>query len=167
VTASVTIRGMPRGRLAAIAIIVIALIGFGVYWFGPQYLFLDRTAAESLPSGPGAASTTVLAEGSFTSLAHESSGTARLVELGDGTVALQIEDLSVLAGPDLRVYLSMAAADAPEDDLDDEVVDLGELRANRGDLVYEIPAGTDLAGIRSVTIWCRRFEVGFGVAPLE
>jgi hypothetical protein len=166
VSVATRIRGMSRGRLATIVVVAIALIGFGVYWFGPQYLFLDRTADETLP-GSGASSTTVLVDGSFVSLAHETSGTARLVQLEDGTIALQLEELSVLAGPDLRVYLSMAAADGAEGALDDDFVDLGELRANRGNLVYEVPPGTDLAEIRSVTIWCRRFEVGFGVASLE
>ena len=29
------------------------------------------------------------------------------------------------------------------------------------------PAGTDLSAFKSAVIWCRRFAVGFGVAPLQ
>ena len=42
----------------------------------------------------------------------------------------------------------------------------GHLKANRGDQNYVIPAGTDIASFRSAVIWCVRFKVGFGVAPL-
>jgi hypothetical protein len=45
-------------------------------------------------------------------------------------------------------------------------VQLGELKANRGSHNYAIPAGADLDGLRSVVIWCKRFHVAFGSAPL-
>jgi hypothetical protein len=35
-----------------------------------------------------------------------------------------------------------------------------------GNLTYEIPDGVDLGQVQSVSVWCRRFSVGFGVAPL-
>jgi len=50
---------------------------------------------------------------------------------------------------------------------DDAFVDLGGLKGNLGSSNYLIPAGTDLSGFRSAVIWCRRFSVGFGVAPLN
>jgi Electron transfer DM13 len=31
----------------------------------------------------------------------------------------------------------------------------------------EIPTSVDLGDFRTAVIWCRRFSVGFGVAPLE
>jgi len=31
----------------------------------------------------------------------------------------------------------------------------------------KFPPGTDLSGLKSAVIWCRRFVVGFGVAPLS
>ncbi|MCH8946744.1 MAG: DM13 domain-containing protein [Acidobacteria bacterium] len=37
----------------------------------------------------------------------------------------------------------------------------------RGDQKYEIPAATDLARYRAVTIWCRRFGVNVATAPLS
>jgi len=30
-----------------------------------------------------------------------------------------------------------------------------------------VPAGLDLSRYRAVSIWCRRFSVNFGAAPLE
>ncbi|SCL13618.1 Electron transfer DM13 [Micromonospora inyonensis] len=46
-------------------------------------------------------------------------------------------------------------------------VELGRLKGNRGDQAYRIPAGTDLTGLTSVSVWCKRFAVSFGAAPLE
>ena len=40
------------------------------------------------------------------------------------------------------------------------------LEGNLGSSNYEIPAGVDLEDFESIVVWCRRFSVGFGVAPL-
>ncbi|MDP9342876.1 MAG: DM13 domain-containing protein [Actinomycetota bacterium] len=36
-----------------------------------------------------------------------------------------------------------------------------------GDQDYLVPADIDLTKYRTAVIWCRRFKVGFGVAPIE
>jgi hypothetical protein len=49
-------------RAALVAVLTVAALAFGVAWFGPQYLFIDRTVDEPPPSastgtgarGPGA-----------------------------------------------------------------------------------------------------------------
>ena len=46
-------------------------------------------------------------------------------------------------------------------------VELGSLKGNSGDQNYEIPADVDLSKYRAVTIWCNRFGVNFGTAPLS
>lgn len=45
-------------------------------------------------------------------------------------------------------------------------VSLGALKGNIGDQNYRIPAGIDLSRYRAVSVWCRRFGVNFGAAPL-
>lgn len=43
------VRAHPLGSgLGAVA--VIGALSFGIYWFGPQYLFIDRTVDEALPT---------------------------------------------------------------------------------------------------------------------
>jgi hypothetical protein len=156
------------GLTTAIVIAVVAVIGFGIFWFGPQKLFLSETASDALrgTQGGAAADVTTLSEGSFVSLAHGTTGTARIVEI-DGTTLLRFEDLDSLNGPDLVVYLSsQAATDDPSAFADTLVLDLGALEANQGDLNIEIPAGADLSEVRSAVIWCRRFTVAFGAADL-
>jgi hypothetical protein len=71
-------------------------------------------------------------------------------------------------GPDLRVYLSVLPA--PDDWYvydDEEFLDLGDLKGNIGSQNYLLPAGIDLEKWKSAVIWCRRFSVGFAVAPLD
>ncbi len=103
----------------------------------------------------------------FRSLEHGTTGSARIVELEDGSRFVRLEDLDTSDGPDLRVYLT----DQPVSDDwgvwdDGRYVDLGALKGNVGDSNYRIPEDVDLSGFRTAVIWCRRFTVGFGVAPI-
>ncbi len=175
-----------RGSATVAALVVIALAGFAVYWFAPQKLLFNQRVDEALPvttGVPDAPTSTgpvggqpvetpperlVLASGGFGSLEHGTTGRAIVVELADGRRFLRLEDLDTSNGPDLRVYLT----DQPlSDDWyvwdDGEVVDLGALKGNVGSSNYEISAGLDLSRFRTAVVWCRRFEVGFGVAPID
>jgi hypothetical protein len=48
----------------------------------------------------------------------------------------------------------------------DDIVDLGKLKGNIGNQEYVIPADVDVSRFNTAVIWCRRFSVGFGEAPL-
>ena len=115
---------------------------------------------EPEPMGP-----VVVASGEFISRGHETLGTASIVELEDGTRILQLEGFRTSNGPDLYVYLDDDPADADALAFDDGL-DLGALRGNIGDLVYEIPDDADLEGLDTVVIWCDRFSHVFGAADL-
>jgi hypothetical protein len=155
-----------RMRLfVALGIAILAGVVFVVVWFEPQQLLVDTTVSESLeptPSGSPA-----LGSGAFRSLEHETRGTAALVRTTSGKVVLRFEDLDTSSGPDLRVYLSKKPATLGWRDYGDDYLELGPLKANHGDQNYTVPAGTDLTRYRSAVIWCVRFKVGFGVAPLD
>lgn len=92
---------------------------------------------------------------------HFGSGTARLIETSPGMYTLRLEDFAVRNGPDLYVYLSPSESGYVPD-----ATDLGQLKADRGNQNYEIPTGVDVAGVRSVVIWCKQFTVQFAVAIL-
>ncbi|HEX9766596.1 MAG TPA: DM13 domain-containing protein [Nitriliruptorales bacterium] len=123
----------------------------------------DVTMSETMPDDPGP---TVLLRGTFVDRVHPTSGTARIIELGDGSRILRLEDFSTDNGPGLRVYLSSAPPDAGNGAFDDDFVDLGALRGNIGNQNYDVPAGTDLHSYTTVVIWCDPFNVTFGVAGL-
>ena len=62
------------------------------------------------PDAPPAPSPLELARGEFVSLDHGTSGTARVLELADGSRIVRLEGLDTSNGPDLYLYLSTNAA---------------------------------------------------------
>ena len=178
------IRGFVRRHPRAVASVLLAgivLAVFGFLWFRPDKLFTDTTVDEALPTAPAPAATgsvpatdapaptnVVLSTGRFRDLEHPTNGLAKIIRLADGKRIVRLENFSTSSGPDVVVWLS--SIPATEDGwraYDDGIeVDLGALRANNGNQNYAIPADVDLSKYRSVVIWCRRFTVGFAVAPL-
>ncbi len=128
-------------------------------------------APASTPPGPAStppAGPAVLAEGAFVSQEHETTGTARVLRLADGSRILRLEGFSSSDGPDVHVWLSDGKAGGDLSSYDDgRYLALGELKATEGNHNYPIPANARLDGLRSAVIWCDRFNVAFGSAPLD
>ena len=139
------------------------------YLFRQELIFVNRSVSESLPAATAGAASTAkpLKSGAFTSLAHQTSGTAAVHELPDGRKVLRLSDFKTSNGPDVRVYL-VAGSDGADNDAikRGEFLDLGTLKGNLGDQNYELPAEVDLSKYGSVSIWCKRFAVNFGAANL-
>lgn len=108
----------------------------------------------------------LLASGEFGARSHPGAGTASIYELDGGRRVLRLEGFETDNGPDLFVYLTAAAPDAPEDEFEADYLDLGRLKGNVGDQNYDVPPDADLSRYRSVAIWCDRFSVVFTTAPL-
>lgn len=93
-----------------------------------------------------------------------------MIELADGRRVLTLENLVTSDGPDVHVWLAAAPVIPGSDGwylFDDQAhVDLGELKGNLGNQVYEIPPGVDLDQLSNVSLWCERFAVSFGAAEL-
>jgi hypothetical protein len=157
-------------------IIGLGIVGaIGWYAFRPELLFVRKSVNEGLPvataqEGPGSARAAVaatLASGRFKSVAHATRGTATIYRLDDGARVLRLTDFATSNGPDVRVYL-VAAGDAADDETVQRAgfVEVGKLKGTDGNQNYAVPADVDLDKYRAVTIWCRRFSVNFGTAPL-
>jgi hypothetical protein len=177
---------LARNPLTWVVVGVLAAGGvFGLYWFQPWKLFTSKTVNETLPAieapadtgptaspGPTAAPVNrLLASGDLITHEHETSGSVKIIQLTDGRIQLAFENLSTSDGPDLRVWLSdqpVVEGRAGWHLFDDgRYVELGPLKANKGNQVYDVPAGTDIDGLTSVSIWCKRFAVSFGAAALQ
>jgi len=91
---------------------------------------------------------------------HDAQGDAYTIPLEDGSNVLRLENFESTNGPDLFVYLAT-------DDRASDFVNLGDLKANKGNQNYEIPDGTDLSKYNKVLIWCKAFGVLFGSAELS
>lgn len=181
-----------RLRTASLAL-ALAAAGGPVAWYLGSPLFIRTALVEPAPSiatgrTPAPISTTVPPKpggtetppsapaneppatsapprtGSFTGADdfHFGRGTATLIETEPGRWVVRFEEFSVRNGPNLHVYLSPDA-----DGYAKGAVDLGKLKATDGAFNTAVPAGTDVAGLRSVVIWCKQFAVQFAVAPLS
>ena len=147
-------------------VLAVAIIGFiAWYAFRPERLFINQTVNEQFPTASAASSK--LASGQFHDGAHETRGNAAVFQLADGKKTLRLTDFATSNGPDVRVYL-VAASDAKDNDAVTKAgfIDVGSLKGNIGDQNYDLPANADLSKYRAVTIWCKRFSVNFGTAPL-
>src|SRR5499433_4517284 len=150
-----------------VTLFVLIIAGFGAWYaFRPERLFINKKVNEQFPTASAASSQ--LASGQFHSGAHETKGMAAVFQLADGKKTLRLTNFETSNGPDVHVYL-VAAQDAKENHTSRKagVVDLGSLKGNIGDQNYDLPAYADLAKYRAVTIWCKRFSVNFGTAPLN
>ena len=173
------------------ALVLLALSIVGAALFQPWRLFTSSTVDEALPGAtptpsgtlaiqripedPGTAlptvvpvPPTVIARGTFVSQEHTTSGTASLVKLPDGGLVLRLENLASSDGPDVKVWLSNQEAGGDWFKYrSGKWLDLGAVKATHGNQNYAIPAKAELGGLRSVVIWCDRFNVAFGSAPLS
>ena len=131
----------------------------------------DTPAGEPVDGGtvtPEPVEPVQLARGDFVDAEHGTTGTARVVELADGRRFVRLEDLATSDGPDLHVWLSDQPSGGEWDSYDDgRYVRLGDLKATHGNQNYEIPADVRIDQMTTVVIWCDRFSVAFGTAPVD
>ena len=167
-----------------VAGLALAVLLVGLWAFEPWRVWTSSEVDEPLPSGtvddeaesePGAPQPATpvepelveLASGAFEDAEHGTSGTARIIELSDGSRFVRLEDLASSDGPDLHVWVTDQPSGGDGGSYDDgRYLRLGELKATHGNQNYEIPDDADLGGLRSVVIWCDRFNVAFGTAPV-
>ena len=178
---------MRRPIVLLLAGLVLAGLVAAALVFQPWLLFVNVRVDDALPTiappaasaapEPSAAPTTaappspeLLSTGTFVAHEHATSGSVSIIEQPDGSRVLAIQGLSTSNGPDVHVWLSASdvvegfegwfvAGGAP-------YLDLGPIKGNLGDQLYEIPADADLGRYRSVSLWCVQFAVSFGAAQL-
>jgi hypothetical protein len=178
-----------------IAVVGAAVIAAALVLFQPWLLVIDVRVDDDIPSlaspSPAASPTAVptdaattgpsatpeprqpveLARGSFISHEHETTGTALIIEQPDGSRVLALEGLSTTNGPDVHVWLSAGPVVEGFDGWFTaggyDHVDLGMIKGNVGDQIYEIPPEVDLSAYPTVDLWCVQFAVSFGAASLS
>lgn len=123
---------------------------------------------EGSPSGaaPAPAASSVLARGEFVNKSYSGSGSALFVKGTDGAPFLRLENIAISSGPALNVLLTKHPSPSTKADVAQGSVDLGVLRATKGNLTYTIPAGMDVAGYRGVIVYCVDYDVVFTAAAM-
>ena len=130
---------------------------------------LPSNVKEQMPdSPPELEPPTLIGYGEFATLDNKrpATGVVRLFRLGTGEYLLRLENLSVTRGPGLHLYFT--ATPAPRDIavVQSDFIDLGELRAQSGDLNYVIPADIDLREYRGVVVFSPYFRELYATAAL-
>lgn len=179
------------GAAAALAVVVV----LGLV-FQPWLLFVDVRVDDAIPEPATSIASTVqptpsaasrmepveravpttpagpvdLLAGTLISHEHETTGAVRVIQNPDGSRQLALVDLATSNGPDVHVWLSagpvVEGADGWFTAAGYDHVDLGPIKGNLGDQLYDIPAEVDLSLFRTVDLWCERFAVSFGAAAL-
>jgi len=180
-----------RNRLLLAGGLVVAVVGFLL--FRPDTLFTDvpvdqsleeafSTTTTSLTTSTASPTTTtsgtatppttgqvvepvVVTSGMFTGIDHSATGTVNVYEQ-DGSFVLRFEDdTDIQNGPDLYVWV--LAAESYDGGIPGDYLDLGVLTGTVGSQNYQLPENFDPSVHRIVLIWCLRFAVPFGAAPLQ
>lgn len=163
--------------LSVTAVVAVIGISLGLWAFQPWKVFTSSELQESSPlaaartaeATAGATGPRLLTSGRFVSQEHQTSGKALVIERPDGSRVLRLEGLASSDGPDVHVWLTDAAAGLDDWGAYDDgrYVALGKIKATHGSHNYAIPADADIDGLRSVVLWCDRFNVAFGSAALD
>ena len=152
-----------------IALSVLAIALFAAWYaFRPERLVVNHQVNEGFPAAQGGSSPQVIESGTFYGVVHPTAGTATIYRLGDGDRILRFTNFRTSNGPNVHVYL--VAADDAKDNATvkrADFVDLGTIKGNIGDQNYVLGTDLDLSKYRTVSIWCKRFAVNFGAAPLR
>ncbi len=130
------------------AITVIGVLGTGA-WITPL------AAQDAPPSKTEAGGVFVGVDG------HGAEGHYRL-EFAEGRWTIHLEnDFGSDRVPDAYVVLGHQP-----DTIDESVLFVAKLKRNNGAQSYLLPEGVDPSSFHYVLIWCRRFSVGIGAAPI-
>ena len=151
----------------AVPIVATALF-IAWYAFRPERLIVNRQVNEPFPRVTANSQAQALASGNFYSILHPTGGTATIYRFADGSRFLRLTNFKTSNGPDVHIY--MVAADDAKDNATVEhagFIDLGVIKGNIGDQNYALGPDVDLAKYRAVSVWCKRFSVNFGAAPLK
>jgi hypothetical protein len=109
---------------------------------------------DNMPSSPA-----ILLQADFEPESHEVAGRALVIETED-MLTLRFEDFETINGPELHIYLSSSLED-------EDFIDLGIIKATKGNVNYELPMDIDLEHYNTVLVWCEPFSVLFSYAVLE
>jgi len=138
------------------------------YAFRPERLVVNRQVDEAIPVAQSNSAAQPIESGHFYSILHPTQGIATIYQLSDGSRILRLTGFTTSNGPDVHVY--MVASDDAKDAATVQqagFIDLGVLKGNIGDQNYQLVSDIDLSKYRAVSIWCKRFSVNFGAAPLR
>lgn len=138
---------------------------------GPWRVSVSQQVTTRLDEPPLPAMTAPSAErvarGRFYGVERRGAGTAELILLAGGRLALRLEGFRTSANSDLFVWLS--EADRPrttKQALRAPHRQIAALKSTVGDQNYLLPADVDERSVRSIVIWCEPVRIAYAAATL-
>lgn len=146
-------------------VVVILIVAVAYHLFSP--LFIATEANDDIPevnyelNSLGTSVKPVIASltGELVSFEKSASGNVAVYD-SNGQKILRFEDFEVVNGPGLSIYLST-------DITSEDSIDLGEVKATKGNVNYDLPMGLDFEKYDTVLIWCETYNKLYGYAELK
>lgn len=148
----INIQGNMKLRKEVIISILVVVLLMAFYLISPIFNVVEMQDEIS-------SDVEIISQGIFMEQEHEVSGKALIVNDNENKI-LRFEDFETVNGPNLHIYLS---ADLEANDY----IDLGEIKATKGDVNYELENSIDLEKYNKVLVWCVPFKVLFSYAELN
>lgn len=136
---------------------------------GPWELIIDQQIDAPLnePPLPGMDTAKVLGQGQFYNVEMSGKGTAKLVQMPDGSRVVRFEGFEVPSNTDLFVWLSEAASPRTSAEASRAPYrSIGNLKSTLGNENYTVPADLSSDKIKSVVIWCQPVSIAYAAAAL-
>ena len=158
---------MLRFLLIAVPTFILGSLFGAFMWWAFSPLLIDTVADDKIVSSQ---TDRIIGVGEFKDAdrAHKGAGKAQLIEKSDGSFEIQLSEFEVTNGPDLVLYVSSASSIEKSTDVTDSTwTNLGKLKGNKGDQIYNLPLDAKVEDVKSVVVWCEAFSVLFSAAPLN
>ena len=139
-------------------LVIMLLIGY--YLISPIFRVIEIDEESPIEQNPISVSDPILVTSAdFVARSHDVEGSAVLIEQNTNRI-LRFEDFETVNGPNLHIYLA-------SDESAENFVDLGPIKATKGNVNYEIPDDVDLEKYNTVLVYCVPFKVVFSFAELS
>lgn len=157
---------MPYMKNKLTLVVVILVIAVGYHLLSP--LFTVKETNDLLPrvnylmGSPGGTVIKPIIEefsGEIIPFEKQASGNVYVYN-NNGQRILRFEDFETTNGPSLSIYLATDISAL-------EALNLGHVKATKGNVNYEIPVGTDLEKYDTVLIWCDTYNKLYSYAELN
>jgi hypothetical protein len=147
-------------------VVFILVIAVGYHLFSP--LFTIKEANDGLPKvsylmgSPGGTTIQPIIEefsGNLVSFEKPASGKVSVYD-NNGQKILRFENFETANGPGLSIYLATDISAA-------EAVSIGDVKATKGNVNYELPLNLDLEKYDTVLVWCDTYNKLYSYAELN
>ena len=138
---------------------------------GPWRVSVSQQVTRRLDEPPlpamSAAGARELAQGSFYAIERDGEGSAQLIRLPGGRLALRLEGFRTSANSDLFVWLSKASRPrTTRQALRAPHRQFAALKSTVGNQNYLLPRSADVNSIHSIVIWCEPVRIAYTAAAL-